>query len=118
MTDLPPNVDLGAHRFTIAYDPSASHRDANGETYNDLLEIRVVPNLPPTRERETVLHELIHAAWHQTPLRVADHPAYDAEEQVISALAPLIFEALRRNPDLVGYLTSAGRLPDDEEARP
>ena len=122
MTDIPRSVAVGAHRFTIAYDRSASHRAANGETYPELHEIRVAPDLPPTRERETLLHELLHVAWNQTPLRVSDHPAHDSEEQIVSALAPVLLEALRRNPDLAGYLVdpdpATGRLPTDEEARP
>lgn len=105
MTNLPRSVRLGVHRFTIRHDPTVAHRGANGETYPELLEVRISPDLAPTREREVVAHELLHAAWHQTGLRSPDHGAADLEEEIIGALAPLVLELLRRNRRLVDYLT-------------
>jgi hypothetical protein len=101
---VPRHVTLGAHRIRISTDPSLAERGANGETYRESLEVRIFDRLAPTIEREVVIHELLHAAWHQTGLR-SPGPTADLEEEIIGSLAPLVLELLRRNRPLVDYLT-------------
>jgi len=53
------------------------------------------------RQRVTVMHEVLHCC---TALaRVSDD---STEEHTVSALAPVIVQVLRENPDLVAYLTA------------
>ena len=80
------------------------------------LTIYIRPDLPPMVERETLLHEVMHAAYY-----VAGNPfgwmnlapdddedrEMSLEEQTIRFTSPLILSVLRDNPDLVAYLTQA-----------
>ncbi len=102
---IPRHVDLGAHRIRLAHDETLADRGANGETYRETLEVRIFDRLAPTVEREVVIHELLHVAWHQTGLRSAEHAAAGLEEEIVGTLAPLVLELLRRNRALADYLT-------------
>lgn len=53
-------------------------------------------------QQVTLLHEALHAVWSTTGLRQLDN---DLEEQVVVGLAPLLLDTLKRNPDLVAFLT-------------
>ena len=51
-------------------------------------------------QKETVLHEMMHA--------ILEHTAVDAEmhEDIIRAISPLLLHMLTMNPKMVGWLTS------------
>jgi hypothetical protein len=68
-----------------------------------LLTVLLDAGMTDELEKETLLHELLHAVWDCTGLskRIDD----DQEEEVIRCLSPLVFGMLRANPDLVEYLT-------------
>jgi hypothetical protein len=108
VTALPDHVDLGPHRYTI----DASHEAAtllredgsNGDSRPDRHLIRLDIDRPHTAVAVTLLHELVHCAWQHTNLRVDHDP--DHEERIVTALAPLLLEAVRRNPTLTAYLTA------------
>lgn len=87
--------------YTIEYvsDPSPSEA-LHGLTRKDTTNIRVARGLSPLRERETVLHELLHACWEQAQL------PNKYEEKVVSRLHGPLFSLLRENPDVVDWLLS------------
>ncbi len=107
MTALPAYVDIGPHRYTIdtSHETAMLLRDEgnNGDSRPDRHLLRLDTDRPHTAVAETLLHELLHCAWQHTSLRV-DHNS--DEERIVTALAPLILEALIRNPTLVAYLTA------------
>lgn len=70
--------------------------DAWGSTDAGTAQIRVVEAQGPYQERDTVLHELLHAA-----LLVMGK---GREEEIVSALSPVLLDVLRSNPELVAYL--------------
>lgn len=109
MIDAPTSVRIGAHNYEIRSDDETLLllREAGscGDSRPDRLLIRIDVDLPRTSCAETVLHEILHCIWHQTSLRVDDDAA-EAEEKVVSALTPVLFNVLRSNPHIVKYLLS------------
>jgi hypothetical protein len=67
--------------------------------------ITVDPELPPSVAREVLTHEITHAIVDSSGL--TDDPVIaKREEHIVSMIAPLWLEVLRRNPTLVRYLTA------------
>jgi hypothetical protein len=73
---------------------STAARDRRGDYSPSRLEIRIVAGQPLTVERETIVHELLHALWHDAGL-----PA-QYEEKVVSALSPRLVAVCRANGKL------------------
>lgn len=92
----PSKVQVGAIRYTIINEPLEG--DA-GETREYFQRIAISTGMGPDAERDTMLHEVLHAIWRQTPFR-----QHDEEERIIQALAPALLDTLRRNPKLTAYL--------------
>lgn len=95
---LPRSIRVGPFTWTVSYDPFLM--DAVGETKAEQLTIRLKPGHAPDYERDTLVHELIHACLVHSPLEL-DH---DLEEKICLALAPALLDTLRRNPKLAAYL--------------
>jgi hypothetical protein len=101
---FPTSIRIGAHDYTVKLDPEVGYRGANGETYPERLDILIAEGLAATREREVLLHESLHGLWQGTDLRTEESGLQGYEEQVITALAPVLLDMLRDNPGLVSYL--------------
>lgn len=105
---VPDGFDLVAHRFTIDSSPATGkllHDEGHrGDSRPDQLLIRLDIDRPTTAVAETLLHEALHCAWSETALR--EHSVAEHEEAVVTGLAPLLLELLRRNPEFVKYLLS------------
>jgi hypothetical protein len=101
---IPARIRIGAHEYSVRVDQDIGFRGANGETYPERLDIIIAEGLAATREREVVLHETLHGVWQGTNLRTEESGLQGYEEQVASALAPVLLDMLRDNPDLVSYL--------------
>jgi hypothetical protein len=67
-----------------------------GECRLELNEIAIRPNLHPSVELETLIHEALHAIFHLNGL--AQQWGEQVEEQVILRSSPLIFAFMRDNP--------------------
>ena len=104
----PKSVRVGPHDFSVTLAPELSNAGASGLCGTDTQEVHVDMKLGPTVERETVLHELLHAVWGQTFLsrRYPDNAGDSEGEGIIDELAPRILALLRDNPRLITYLTS------------
>lgn len=59
------------------------------------------PNQGPDQLRDTLMHEIEHAIWDQTLLRL---PGKLTQERVIEAMTPVRLDTYRRNPQLAAYL--------------
>lgn len=112
MTTLPDTVKIGPFTYSIVVDQAAIDRcgqqsgaNLDGNTDANTQTITVRPEMPPEREADTVVHELLHAAIEHAGLNcrgpLEDH---GAEEQVVNTLSPWLLGALRDNPQLVDYL--------------
>ena len=104
----PKAVRVGPHTYSVTLAPELSNAGASGLCGTDTQEVHIDAKLGPTVERETVLHELIHAIWAQTFLKrgYPDDSGGGTGETIIDELAPRLLALLRDNPRLVTYLTS------------
>ncbi len=105
MVGRPPAIIVAPHRFTVTYeDDLADNSQACGLCGEDKQQIHIDNDLGPTVERETVLHEVMHAIWHQTEL---DRKFKDSDEEMVAwTLAPRLLALLRDNEELVRWLMS------------
>lgn len=88
-------LTIGPHIWRVVSDPefdvlmaAAGHL---GETLPDQLVIRVRSDLPKSVWQETLLHEVLHAAWSLTSL---PETMGDREEEVVRALSPLLSQVV------------------------
>lgn len=104
---LPKHVQVGPHRYRIRSTGKATElalQGLMGQTDSRSNEILVSPDQSDGQQADTLLHEILHAAYDQTSLRRLDA---EAEEAVVSALTPILLGVLRNNPEIVKVLTGA-----------
>lgn len=100
MSNKPPKyIYIGPYRYVI----SASNKlgepdDLDGMTDTSRGKIILRKRLSFTRKRETLLHEILHAVWDVCALK------NDNEEDMVTRIAPILLDTLRRNLDLVDWL--------------
>lgn len=103
--EMPTNLRVGAIDYTV-------HRAAGGTrtegcvgyTVGHLAEIGVDPSIPSSKQRHTLMHELLHACWHSAG-RGWDEKEKVSEEEMVRTLTTPVLMLLRDNPHLVAYLT-------------
>ncbi len=105
---VPVRLAIGAHVYTVDTSDEARNSlyddNARGDSFPDRAKIRVRHDLAPSVQREVLIHEAMHCMWAQTGLRTNNDVD---EEAVIATLAPLVYDLLHRNPELVAYLTAS-----------
>lgn len=101
-------IKVTPHEVEVRFDRDAmAAASANGVYLGDVNTILLSPGCDPLVERETMLHEALHAIWNQTLLDklYPDEEPDSPGEAIISTLAPRLLAVLRDNPQLVAYLT-------------
>lgn len=108
MSNLPQSLQIGPFLYRV-YADIDKIKDAEkesgslfGVTSVGELEILLHPSSHDLVQRETLLHEVLHAVFHNVGL--SERFGEKTEEQVVRSLSPALFDLLRRNPDLVSYL--------------
>lgn len=86
--------------FTWAVHWEAPEDGSYGDTDTYTLTIRVRPDLPGSLERETFMHELLHACYRTAGL----DSTVAREEQIVSGVSPFLAECLTRDARLRAYL--------------
>lgn len=112
MTALPQVIQVGPTRYTVKSDEMAAltaknqEKNANcvGSCNHSAQEILIDPNQGPDQTADTVLHEVLHAVF--AAVGAHEGPLGRYEEQIVAALSTTLLDTLRRNPDLVAYLTA------------
>lgn len=66
---------------------------------------------PADHKRVALLHEVLHGVWHCHDFKAEREWS---EEQVVTFLAPVLLDTLRRNPALVTYLTGEDHAEEGE----
>lgn len=114
---IPSSIQVGPFRYRIESDPDEFQKrqrkvggaDATGFCCNDESLIYIdTEDVSEQAQRDIVLHEMLHACLYVSGLH-GEGRKLDQEE-FISRSASILLDALRRNPELVAYLTE-----DDEE---
>jgi hypothetical protein len=118
MTKMPQTVRVGVYTYRVTEDGTEWARYVNDGTGKDragfsdhnTLVIAINPGLAPDQKAETLIHEVLHAAWWIGSVGSLEALKDDAdvEEFVVSHLSPWLLMTLRDNPELVEYL----REPD------
>lgn len=105
----PKKIKLASQTWKIVWVPEPWEDDAGdvvlGECCTIRMEIRVCTSRPLAAQKETLLHELIHAIFSTFGLTVpARGKAFDREEEVVSFLAEPMLMLMQQNPKLVAWL--------------
>jgi len=72
-------------------------RVANGEIHGDEQRIRIADGIGPDKERETLLHEVLHG--------ISILMASELDERQIRTISNGLYAVLQENPQLVRFLT-------------
>lgn len=94
----PRHIQVGPFRYRVRVDQI----DDCGTTDPDRLTITLRESNPSDVQRETLLHEVLHAVLANCGL--AKELGDDQEEHVVRALSPILLDTFDRNPRLVDFL--------------
>lgn len=107
---LPKKVYVAPHVMAILYDDDNRLKeleDLNGLCDFDTGRIWIDRQQTPLMEKDTVLHEVLHAVLDQCGVkRRFKDVDKEFEEDVVVEIAPRLLQVLRDNPRLVEYLTT------------
>lgn len=97
---------IGYATFTVRAMPPGRDGDdeANGMCRPNEAVIEINPNLPPARQAEVFIHEVLHGVWHA----MAMAKKLD-EEAAVTALARGLAQVMRDNPEFAAAISAAHR---------
>lgn len=94
----PTSVRILGQLLVIQYvDSGPFDNDAFGRADVVKQTLSVRNGQGPHQERDTLLHELLHACG----LAIG----HELEEHQVASVTPILLDVLRQNPDVVAYLT-------------
>lgn len=100
---IPKEVLIAARPYTISVTNRGKDGDWDGLCENDKLNLDIKQGLHPIDERDTVLHETLHAIIHTYCI---PFKSPQAEEAVVRPLATALLAALLDNPKFTLWLTN------------
>lgn len=102
----PKVIFLDEDRIDILWEQKLGSFDGKGghEPGGDYgrSRIRMGKGMPRRMLRGVLMHESLHGVWERA---LGDRYSEATEEVIVDYLAPWILDMLRRNPDLVEFLT-------------
>lgn len=101
---LPKTLFVGAADYEVR---QVKRLDVLGETNTESTSILIRSGQSPSCQRDTVLHEALHAIVFQSGLHKVFGLNHEEEEKLVVTLTPWVLALLRDNPLLVDYLTEA-----------
>ncbi len=109
MSELPRSIQIGPLPYSVDGTPEGMMRVKADEAsayvtgYIDYrkLVITVDTQLPFPRTAEALMHEVLHGVLHCAGVNWLIRE----DEHFVEMVAPMLLDTLRRNPDLVTYLT-------------
>lgn len=105
VSSLPKHIKVGPfdYRVKLWKKVPADNARSYGMCDRTTTTILIRKGMSPSREREVVLHEVVHAAYDVSGLTCKDDCP---EEMVVNDLSFCLLSVLRENPKLVAYLTA------------
>jgi hypothetical protein len=102
---LPSSIRIGEIVFDVSY--SEFDGELLGRTDTDRARIRIAENVsPPDMERDTLLHEILHALLFYASLD--DIVSKEVEEQFVRRMTPLLHALIRQNKGMIEYVSYDG----------
>lgn len=99
----PTRVEVGAFIFDVVIGEGHTNvSNDRGTTDFHKLRITIDGDLNEQHQRKVLLHEVMHAAVFAAR---DNHSVKFTEEEWVGQSAPMLLLVLRRNPELVAYLT-------------
>ena len=110
--EMPQRISVGPHSYVVVKDQAELDRKSierqivGPQGHHDpvALRILVTEQQAPGQQRDTLLHEVLHALTEMTGLH--NEWSEEKEEAVVRRLTPALLDVLRRNPDLVEFLVA------------
>lgn len=96
-TRTPSRLKVGP--FVYRVDTTDEMDDQDGTTMTSEKSILLRKSLDDQSIRETLVHEVLHAILDLTWFR-----GYDDEERLVASVSPLLYQFLRDNKKVVGWL--------------
>jgi hypothetical protein len=92
---MPAEVRMLGQRWRVVYSPNLLSRDMYG--FADPAKHRILVDSSQSREGmiQTLVHELLHAAFHVGPISYEFDS--DQEERIVRQIAPVLVDMLRSN---------------------
>lgn len=102
----PESILIGPHTYYIVYNTKRCNDSENnyGFIKPDTMEIVIDPKNSDDRQRETMLHEILHGLFDLLSYEKLGLIDGDTEEKLIVTLSPAPLSVLQNNDDLVNYL--------------
>lgn len=102
MPKLPEKVRVGYRDFAVRpMKPlEATAKDIFGECDLTMAEISIRDDLHPVKAANTLLHEVLHAAFY---IGNIDHHGPE-QEKIVTVLANMLSQVWRDNPDFVAFI--------------
>lgn len=99
---IPAEIQVGAIRYRIELKKNLVNLGKHNAP-KQLIRLRSTQG--PDQLRDSLLHEVMHAALFNTNLIEMAGYGVDTEEAIVRAVTPILLDLLERNPGLVDYLT-------------
>lgn len=97
--EIPQTVKIGGFVWSVEENEKvAAEGNVYGSTHHTKQRIFLEPNETPQKKEQTLLHEILHAIWHQTGLGkrfIGDQSKI--EEEIVHALSMSLYQVLKDN---------------------
>ena len=97
---MPKTVKVGVHTYAVLRLPKSKMGDNLGTCDFNTLQIPILKGLRKSVAKETLVHELLHAATYPSL-----NEKVLTDEEFVTGVSPVLLQILQENPDLVEYLT-------------
>lgn len=108
---IPDRVKVGPFEYTLVHSKSAmdDYNWDNQSSYAGIAEhgnlrITITERRAPSKQKETLVHEVVHAI-----LNTYDLHDRTADEHFVEVFSVALMDTLQRNPDLVSYVVEVDR---------
>jgi hypothetical protein len=99
-------LQIGAAEYRVKRVAEVEADDKLGMTRFRRSLIHISKKQSPSSERDTLLHEVLHAVCYESGLSLVLGIGDEDEERIIRILAPWLLTVIRDNPHLIEQLTA------------
>jgi len=101
---IPPSIKIGATDYTVRIEDTLPDDDF-GYSDSRLQEIAISKDQNKQAAADTLLHEILHAIWHESGLFAIKRPDEETIVRITSTWLCLVF---RDNPDVLTFIKTQG----------